>query len=84
MHDPHLAKLRWRCHRGMLELDLFLLGFFDQCFAQLLPPEQACFEDLLAETDPELYTWLLGSEEPAPQYQSLIQQIRSFHAERGS
>jgi len=38
--DPKLSQIRWRCHRGMRELDLLLLRFFDQHYQHLSPVEQ--------------------------------------------
>lgn len=74
-----LAKIRWRCHRGMLELDLFLLGFFDHRFKQLDDTEQDLFVELLAEQDPTLFAWILGHEACPEQFQALVEQIRHFH-----
>ena len=34
MHDPEMARLRWRCRRGMKELDLLLLRFVDDDYAR--------------------------------------------------
>lgn len=60
--DLNPAKLRWRCRRGMLELDAILQPFFDRHFESLTPPQQKTFARLLECTDPELYNWFIGSE----------------------
>ena len=64
--NPHpiRSQVRWRCHRGMLELDLILLPFFDQKYDQLSILEQKAFIRLLEFSDPELYTCLLTEERP--------------------
>lgn len=54
------ARIRWRCHRGMLELDLLLLGFVDKHYEQLTQSQIEQFELLLTEPDPQIYAWLLG------------------------
>jgi antitoxin CptB len=43
--------LRWRCRRGMLELDLMLQAFVDKEFAQLSQQEKAVFDRLLDYPD---------------------------------
>ena len=60
MDTINKSKLRWRCHRGMLELDLILMKFLDEAFDTLTHEEQMCFEQLLKEPDPDLYAWLMG------------------------
>lgn len=55
-----LNKLRWRCRRGMRELDMVFERFLAQDFPQLDLDAQQAFSELLDATDPELYAWLLG------------------------
>ena len=63
--DPtSLTYLRWRCRRGMLELDLILEAFLDKTYSSLSTHQQVLFRQLLEETDPQLFTWLIGSETP--------------------
>lgn len=65
--DTSIAKLRWQCRRGMLELDLLLLPFLEKIFPVLPAQEQAIFMQLLACTDQDLYDWLVACKEPAGQ-----------------
>lgn len=58
-------RLRWHCHRGMLELDLILIPFFDQYYQTLNTSMQEAFVKLLDHNDQELYYWLVKDEEPA-------------------
>ena len=58
--EQNTSKLAWRCRRGMLELDLILIPFFDTHFSDLSREDQAIFQRLLECTDPELYSWLIG------------------------
>lgn len=55
--DLDLKKLRWRCRRGMLELDLLLIPFFDERFHTLTEDESRTFSQLLDREDPELLAW---------------------------
>ena len=61
--DPRLARIRWACRRGMLELDVILEPFFDNQFTLLSPEQQRTFEKLLESDDPELFTWFMGHAE---------------------
>ena len=61
----------------MLELDLLLLPFFESHFDTLSEPQQKAFEDLLAQTDPELFSWLMGHQLcPDARLASMVQIIR--------
>ena len=79
--ERNLARIRWRCHRGMLELDLFLQAFFDDCFQALTTSEQEQFELLLKETDPDIWAWILGYEAVKPEFVELIEKIRQHNAD---
>jgi antitoxin CptB len=54
------SKIKWRCHRGMLELDIILMDFFNQAFNSLSQEKKAVFELLLKESDPDIYAWVMG------------------------
>lgn len=71
------GELRWKCRRGMLELDVLLTRFLDQGYAALSTIEQADFERLLAEEDTVLYQWLLHQSTPLdPVFRQLVNAIR--------
>jgi len=73
-----LARLRWNCRRGMLELDLMLLPFLEQKFQDLNASDQSLFEELLACQDQDLYRWLVTKEKPSDdRFVHLIQIIRN-------
>ena len=65
MADQKLNQLRWRCRRGMRELDLLLAGHLDRHGEQLAGPSLEVFERLLACTDIDLYGWFTGREHPS-------------------
>ena len=60
MHD----RLRWRCRRGMLELDLVLNAFIERHLDELEPSAIEAFKSLLALPDPELFDHVMGRTEP--------------------
>lgn len=55
-----MNRLRWKCRRGMLELDLLLNRFLDVGYADLDPVAQTHFEQLLDYPDTELLALLMG------------------------
>lgn len=75
------ARLRWRCRRGMRELDILLIRFFETSFDGLAAEEKRRFEALLNLPDPDLHAYLLGGHagEDA-KLESLLERIRqSLH-----
>lgn len=57
-------RLRWRCRRGMLELDLALGNFLAGGYATLTDADKAAFERLLTASDSDLLNYLQGRAEP--------------------
>jgi antitoxin CptB len=69
--DERLARLRWRCRRGMLELDLALR------YARLSEAERELLEQLLTVPDWELLGYLHGDSEPRDEeVRRLVRKIR--------
>jgi antitoxin CptB len=60
---PTRNLVRWRCRRGMKELDLLLERFVQEHYDRQPPERQRAFERLLALPDPVLAELLL---EPLP------------------
>ena len=66
VHDERsLARLRWRCRRGMLENDLILTRFLDARDGAISGEEVVALDALLALGDIELWDLLSGRIEPA-------------------
>jgi len=61
----NIARLKWACRRGMLELDILFLPFVEQAYHLLTNEQQATFERLLACDDPDLFAWFMGHEQCA-------------------
>ncbi len=71
------ARLRWRCRRGMKELDLLLLRFLEQDYPAASPPERAAFARILDLQDPEIFGYLVGRAVPSDEYiRHVIARIR--------
>jgi antitoxin CptB len=59
------ARLRWRCRRGMRELDALLTRYLDQRYAAAASSERDAFARLLELPDPDLFGYLVGRTEAA-------------------
>jgi antitoxin CptB len=76
LSELEFNRLRWRSRRGMLELDLLLLPFFDEVFAELKSDEQQAFIKLLEQDDPDLWDWFSRkSESDDPELAALVERI---------
>jgi antitoxin CptB len=78
MPPPDLGRLRWRCRRGMKELDLLLARYMDERFCDAPAPEQEAFRLLLDVQDPVIYAYCLGQEAPPTHFAALIARIRAI------
>ncbi|MGA9026504.1 MAG: succinate dehydrogenase assembly factor 2 [Steroidobacteraceae bacterium] len=59
-----IGRLRWRCRRGMKELDLLLRRYLDEEFSSATAADQNAFCRLLDCQDPTLYAYCMGNERP--------------------
>ena len=69
------GRLRWRCRRGMKELEILLVRFLDEHFSGASPEEQEAFGRLLEIQDPLIYAYCLGQERPPEHLAVLIERI---------
>ena len=78
--DPRIARLKWRCRRGMRELDAVLASFVDAEGDRLDDADIACFEVILELPDPTLHAYLLARSAPEDAATAaLIERIRASH-----
>ena len=69
-------KVFWHSRRGMLELDLLLVPFTTEIFANLSVQDQMLYVEFLDQEDQDLFKWLMGREEPADaRFNAIIAQI---------
>ena len=71
-----LSKLRWRCRRGMRELDEAMLAYLDNHFMHASKDERADFIALQEIQDPELFKLVSGKAREA-RYQTILDKITS-------
>ena len=74
--DGELGKLRWRCRRGMRELDVLLTRYVDEQYRDASAAHREAFRDLLDSQDPLIYDYFLGLKAaPTAALASLIDRI---------
>ena len=63
--DPiELKRLKWRCRRGMRELDQLMERFLERAYAGSSERERELFLKLLDTEDDILWRWCMGRERP--------------------
>jgi len=72
-----LSKIKWRCRRGVKELDIVLCNYLDEYYKKEYKDTNqqaltAAFQELLELEDPALYALLLGEIETANKNQQVV------------
>ncbi len=92
MHDPsspavepgesaELKRIRWRCRRGMRELDQLFGRYLDRLYPQASEAQRVVFLRLLDCEDDKLWRWFMGYEAcPDAELAALIADIRALPA----
>lgn len=76
------GKLRWRCRRGMRELDVLLERYLAERWPAAGAAERQAFLALLELQDPELAACLLGRQPPPPALAGVLAVITGSRARR--
>jgi antitoxin CptB len=72
--------MRWRCRRGMRELDAMLTAYLDHLASHSSLPDEQTFSKLLNCEDDQLWDWLSGKVAcPDPELVRIIDDIRTTH-----
>jgi antitoxin CptB len=76
--NADMARLRWRCRRGMRELDQLLGWYLDARYAEASAEGRIAFCELLEQQDPQLWDWLSGRSVPeCSAWRAVIDEIRA-------
>ena len=76
MGEPDPAALRWRCRRGMRELDQLLQRYLERGWPQADDHERSLFLRLLDCEDDKLWQWCMGQDRPEDvELHGLVQRI---------
>lgn len=64
MDIENKARIHWACRRGMRELDIAIMPFFQYDYDSLSNDDKVLFVRLLECDDPDLFNWLMNHGEP--------------------
>ncbi|VFP84376.1 FAD assembly factor SdhE [Candidatus Erwinia haradaeae] len=79
------SRIHLACYRGMRELDLLLIPFFQHEFDSLSMHEKNLFVYLLERDDPELCHWLISSKTPEDaNIKKIVDRIQNSNKKRMS
>jgi antitoxin CptB len=70
------GRIRWRCRRGLLELDLVLEAFLARGYGRLDAGQRGLFNELLEQPDNDLLDLALGRSEPEPRFRAVVELLR--------
>ena len=77
--DAELRRLRWRCRRGMRELDRLLERWLDGGWSSSSESERGVFLRLLDCEDDKLWHWFMGHEDATDaELDALVRRIREL------
>ena len=77
--DAELRRVRWRCRRGMRELDQLFERWLAHGWKQASDAERGVFLRLLDCEDDRLWKWFLGHDRPDDaDLDTLVQSIRAL------
>ncbi len=80
--DAEMSRLRWRCRRGMKELDVVMTRYLEQRYGNASEADRDRFRQLLEMPDPELYRLLLGKDDATdPDLQHFARGLRDATGE---
>lgn len=74
-----VRKLRWRCRRGMRELDDLLVRWLERGWPSASEADRGVFLRLLDSEDDRLWRWFLGHEvAPDAALDAMVRHIRTL------
>lgn len=77
--EAELRRLRWRCRRGMRELDQLFERYLDRAWRDAPAGERGVFLRLLEIEDDKLWRWFLGYETASDgELAQLVERIRTL------
>ena len=77
-------RLYWRSRRGLLELELLLVPFVLDCYADLDEQAQRSYARLLEFEDMDIYDWLQGRSHPEDETLAAIVALIGAHNRKGA
>ncbi len=81
--EQEFGKLRWRCRRGIKELDVLLTRYIEERYRDAPAAEQEAFRGLLEAQDGAVYAYCLERmKPPTAELSALIARITAGPFER--
>ncbi|AXW86961.1 hypothetical protein AU509_10185 [Lonsdalea britannica] len=78
------ARIHWACRRGMRELDISIMPFFEHDYDALNDSDKSAFVRLLQCDDPDLFNWLMNHGEPSDlELKRMVSLIQTRNKHRG-
>ncbi len=78
------SRIHWACRRGMRELDISIMPFFEHDYDTLSDDDKQQFIRLLQCDDPDLFNWLMNHGEPVdPELKRMVSLIQTRNKDRG-
>lgn len=79
-NDQDFNHMRWASRRGLLELDLLLAPFVEECYRDLSETDKADFRKLVTSEDQDLMNWIMGRDDVEdPALISIVAKIRAHN-----
>lgn len=72
-----IDKIKYSARRGMLELDIILAPYLDNCYINESIESKKLFVEFLASEDSDLFEWLFKGGTAPDRYHDLISKIIS-------
>jgi len=80
-----ISRLRWRCRRGMRELDVVLVAYLEDVYPEAGPGAREAFARLLECPDPDIMSYLTGRETaPDQALADVIDTVRTSYRPPGA
>ncbi|MEL7629689.1 FAD assembly factor SdhE [Pectobacterium aroidearum] len=84
MEIGNKSRIHWACRRGMRELDIAIMPFFEHDYDTLSDSDKRTFVRLLQSDDPDLFNWLMNHGEPKDgELKRMISLIQTRNKDRG-
>lgn len=84
MDISNKSRIHWACRRGMRELDMAIMPFFQHEYDSLSDHDKQVFVLLLKSDDPDLFNWLMNHGEPADaELKRMVLLIQERNQQRG-
>ena len=76
-----LSKLRWRCRRGIKEMDVLFEQYLERYYTALDDTQKNHFEAFLEEADLDILDWITKRKPlDNADYQLILQQLQTLNS----